>query len=71
MKVGDVTDFDNYINAVIEESSLDNIMSYINYAKEALDAEVIFGGDGNKNTGYFVQPTIIETTIPNFKTMEE
>ncbi|MDX2414996.1 MAG: L-glutamate gamma-semialdehyde dehydrogenase, partial [Bacteroidales bacterium] len=71
MKMGEPTDLDNYINAVIDESSFDNIMSYINFAKEAPDAKIISGGEGDKSKGYFVQPTIIETTNPDFKTMTE
>jgi 1-pyrroline-5-carboxylate dehydrogenase len=71
MKMGDVSDLDNFINAVIDESSFDNIMSYINYAKESADAEIIAGGNGDKSKGYFVEPTVIHTTDPHFKTMEE
>ncbi len=71
MKIGDVTDLDNFINAVIDETSFDNIMSYINYAKEASDAKIIYGGEGDKSVGYYIKPTIIETTNPNFKTMQE
>ncbi len=71
IKQGDVTDLNNFMNAVIDEKSYDNIMSYINYAKEATDAEILFGGEGDKSIGYFIKPTIIETTNPNFKTMQE
>lgn len=71
MKVGDVTDLNNFVNAVIDENSFDNIMNYINFAKEASDAKIIYGGEGDKSVGYFVKPTIIETTNPNFKTIQE
>ena len=71
MKVGDVTDLNNFVNAVIDEASFDNIMSYINFAKESADAKILAGGTGDKSVGYFIKPTIIETTNPNFKTMEE
>jgi 1-pyrroline-5-carboxylate dehydrogenase len=71
VKMGDPQDFTNFVNAVIDEASFDNIMSYINYAKEAPDAEVIFGGKGDKSVGYFVEPTVIQTTNPQFKTMTE
>ncbi|MBP8776376.1 MAG: L-glutamate gamma-semialdehyde dehydrogenase [Bacteroidaceae bacterium] len=71
IKMGDPTDFTNFINAVIDEASFDNIMSYINYAKASKDAEIVFGGEGDKSVGYFVQPTVILTTDPKFKTMEE
>jgi 1-pyrroline-5-carboxylate dehydrogenase len=71
MKIGDITDFNNFINAVIDEASFDNIMSYINYAKESNDAEILAGGTGDKSVGYFIKPTIIFTSNPYFKTMEE
>jgi 1-pyrroline-5-carboxylate dehydrogenase len=71
IKMGDVADFGNFMNAVIDESSFDNIMSYIEFAKQSPEADIITGGTGDKSVGYFVQPTIIHTTNPNFKTMEE
>ena len=69
--VGDVREFSHFMNAVIDENSFDNIMGYIDHAKKAPDAEVIYGGTGDKSKGYFVQPTIILTTNPHYKTMEE
>lgn len=71
MKMGTVTDLNNFVNAVMDENSFDNIMNYINFAKEATDAKIICGGKGDKSKGYFVEPTIIETTNPYFKTMSE
>ena len=71
IKMGDVRDFSNFINAVLDEASFDNIMSYINYAKQSPDAEIIFGGNGDKSVGYFVEPTVIQTTDPMFKSMVE
>ncbi len=69
--VGDVRDFSNFMNAVINEASFDNIMHYINLAEKSTDAEVIFGGKGDKSKGFFIEPTIIETSNPHFVTMEE
>jgi 1-pyrroline-5-carboxylate dehydrogenase len=69
--VGDVREFSHFMNAVIDENSFDNIMGYIDYAKKSADAEVLFGGTGDKTKGYFVQPTVIQTTNPHFRTMEE
>jgi 1-pyrroline-5-carboxylate dehydrogenase len=71
MKMGDVTDPGNFINAVIDENSFDNIMGYIAFAKNSNEAEFVCGGKGDKSVGYFIEPTIIETTNPHFKTMEE
>ncbi|MEG0517432.1 MAG: L-glutamate gamma-semialdehyde dehydrogenase [Bacteroidales bacterium] len=71
IKMGDVMDPDNFINAVIDEASFDNIASYIEYAKKASDAKIVVGGGYDKSVGYFVQPTVIETSNPHFKSMEE
>ncbi|NOR87604.1 MAG: L-glutamate gamma-semialdehyde dehydrogenase [Bacteroidales bacterium] len=71
MKMGTVEDFTNYINAVIDEPSFDKLASYIDRAKEADDADVIIGGTYDKTEGYFIAPTVIVTTNPNYETMEE
>jgi len=71
IKVGDVNNLDNFMNAVIDEKSYNNIMSYINYAKESSEAEIIIGGEGDDSSGYYIEPTVIKTTNPHFKTMEE
>ncbi|HQP36830.1 MAG TPA: aldehyde dehydrogenase family protein, partial [Polyangiaceae bacterium] len=71
IRVGDVTDFRNFVNAVIDEASFDNIMGYIARAKSASCAKILAGGTGDKSVGYFVSPTVIETTDPHFVTMEE
>ena len=69
--LGDVTDTGNFMNAVIDEKAFDNIKSYIDYSKESPDATIIAGGQCDKSTGYFIRPTIVETTNPRFKLMEE
>ena len=70
-KIGSPEDPSNFINAVISEKAFDSISSYIDYAKSADDAEIIAGGNYNKTVGYFIEPTIIVTTNPKFKTMVE
>jgi len=71
IKVGDVRDFGNFMNAVIDEKSFDNVISYISKASNTTDAEIIFGGTGDKSTGFFIQPTVIQVHNPHFTTMEE
>lgn len=71
LKVGDVRDFRNFMGAVIDQASFDSIKNYIEYAKASEEAEIIAGGTYDDSVGYFVQPTIIVTTNPNFKTMVE
>lgn len=69
--VGDVTDPNNFVNAVIDEKSFNTIMKYVDYTRNSNVATIIAGGEGDKTKGYFIQPTIILTTDPHFKTMEE
>lgn len=71
LKIGTPTDSEAFVNAVIDEASFDNIMSYIDKAKQSDKAEFIAGGNGDKTVGYFVEPTVIVTTDPHFVTMEE
>ena len=71
IKMGSPEDFTNFMNAVIDKGAFDTITEYINYAKKAKDAEIIFGGNFDNSTGYFIEPTVIVTTNPKFKTMEE
>ena len=71
IKMGDVTNFTNFMNAVIDQSAFDNIMSYIDYAKESDEAEILIGGEGDDSKGYFIEPTVVLTSNPHFKTMEE
>lgn len=71
LKMGTVEDFTNFINAVIDEKSFDNIKSYIDKAKKDKDAKIIAGGECNKKEGYFIQPTVIETTNPKYVSMCE
>ena len=71
IKTGDVRDFTNFFNAVIDKSAFTNITAYIDYALESKDAEILIGGSYDDKVGYFIDPTIIVTTDPHFKTMEE
>jgi 1-pyrroline-5-carboxylate dehydrogenase len=71
LKVGDVRDFTNFMGAVIDKPAFDSITSYIDYAAASEEAEIIAGGTYDDSVGYFVQPTIIVTSNPNFKTMVE
>ena len=70
-KMGSPDDTSNFINAVISEKAFDSIASYIDYAKKSDEAEIIVGGNYDKSVGYFIEPTIIVTTNPQFKTMVE
>jgi 1-pyrroline-5-carboxylate dehydrogenase len=71
IKTGDVTDFRNFVNAVIDEPAYDRIMGYINKVKASDEAKIIAGGKGDKTLGYFIEPTVIVTENPHYFTMEE
>ena len=71
IKVGSPEDFTNFVNAVIDRRSFDKIKGYIEYIKTQNDAEIIAGGTYDDSVGYFVDPTVVVTTNPKFRTMEE
>ncbi len=71
IKMGPPEDFTNFINAVIDESSFDQLASFIEKAKSDKDADVIFGGTYDKSVGYFIEPTVIQAYIPDYITMKE
>lgn len=71
VKVGSVSEFDTFMGAVIDKSAFESITGYIDYAKNSDDAEIIYGGEYSDEKGYFIDPTIILTSNPKFKTMEE
>lgn len=71
IKMGKTNDFSNFFNAVIDKSAFATITEFIDYAKEASDAEVIIGGGYDDSKGYFIEPTVILTSNPHFRTMEE
>lgn len=71
LKVGTVLDNSNFMGAVIDEAAFNTITGYIDYAKASTDATVVVGGDYDRDTGWFIRPTVIQTTDPHFKLMEE
>jgi 1-pyrroline-5-carboxylate dehydrogenase len=70
-KMGSVEDFSNFINAVIDEKSFDNIKRYIDNVKESDQASILVGGNCDKSIGYFIEPTVIEAKDPKYVTMCE
>ncbi|MCJ7507154.1 MAG: L-glutamate gamma-semialdehyde dehydrogenase [candidate division Zixibacteria bacterium] len=71
IKMGDPCDFTNFMNAIIDKSAFDSIKVYIDYTRKTQDAKIIAGGNCDESKGYFIDATVIETTNPKFKTMEE
>ncbi|MCH8907402.1 MAG: L-glutamate gamma-semialdehyde dehydrogenase [Candidatus Heimdallarchaeota archaeon] len=71
VKMGDPTNLDTFVNAVIDRNAFESIARFISYTDESADAEIIHGGKVDDSVGYFIEPTIIVTTDPHYKTMEE
>ena len=71
VKMGDPINFSNFVNAVIDQASFDSIKEFIEYAAHADDAEILTGGKCDDSVGYFIEPTTILTTNPEFRTMCE
>lgn len=71
IRMGGVGDFRHFMNAVIDKESYDRIMGYIGISRQNTDNTVISGGKGDEGTGWFIEPTIIETKDPRSITMCE
>jgi 1-pyrroline-5-carboxylate dehydrogenase len=71
VKMGPPTDFRNFVNAVIDQAAFDTIKGYLEHAAASGEAEILVGGGCDDSKGYFVEPTIIQTSNPGFRTMEE
>ncbi len=69
VKMGSPEDMENFVTAVIHEGSFDKLVSYIEQAKKDNDVEIIAGGGYDKSKGYFIEPTVLLTTNPNYETM--
>lgn len=71
LKIGDVRDFGSFTSAVIDDKAFARIKSYIDHAKSSPKLEIIAGGKYDDSKGYFIEPTIIVTTDPMEKIMQE
>ena len=71
IKMGPVEDFSNFVNAVIDKKAFDSITSYIDYVKDSDEAGIVYGGNYDDSKGYFIEPTVILTNNPDFRTMRE
>jgi 1-pyrroline-5-carboxylate dehydrogenase len=71
MKMGSVEDFECFVNAVIDEKSFDKLHGYLKQVRKDKDAKIIVGGKADKTNGYFIEPTVVEVTDPNYTTMCE
>jgi 1-pyrroline-5-carboxylate dehydrogenase len=71
LRIGDVSDFENFMGAVIDSSSFATQKDAIEEARSHGETEVLVGGDADDSEGYFVQPTVIETKDPGFRLLRD
>ncbi len=71
IKMGDVEDFTNFINAVIDRKSFDSLTSYIDQAKADANVTVEYGGKYDDSVGFFIEPTLLRANDPHYITMCE
>ncbi len=71
LKVGDVQEFDTFMSAVIDKKAFDRISGYIKHAKSGPNTKIVAGGDFDESHGYFIQPTVVETTSRDDRIFKE
>jgi 1-pyrroline-5-carboxylate dehydrogenase len=71
LSMGDVSDFRNFVGAVIDARSFKKLSGYIDEVKRSSDAQIIAGGEYDDSVGYFIRPTLIQTKRPDYRTMCE
>ena len=71
LRMGDVSDFSNFMGAVIDDGSFETQKGAIDEARSSGKAEIVAGGDYDDSEGYFVAPTVIQTEDPSYRTMSE
>ena len=71
LHMGPPTDFGNFVNAVIDKSAFKTIKGYIEHARSCPDSEILIGGGCDDSIGYFIEPTVIQASRPDTKTMVE
>ncbi|MCB0405400.1 MAG: L-glutamate gamma-semialdehyde dehydrogenase [Bdellovibrionales bacterium] len=71
IRLGDISDFRNFMGAVIDAASFEKLRGFIEGARKDPNAEIVVGGNCDDKQGYFVSPTIIEAKKPDYITMQE
>jgi 1-pyrroline-5-carboxylate dehydrogenase len=71
IRVGDPTDFTNFMGAVIDANAFSTIKGYVDFARQSPDAEILAGGGCDDGKGYFVEPTVVLAKRPGLKLMRE
>jgi 1-pyrroline-5-carboxylate dehydrogenase len=71
LRVGDVSDFSNFMGAVIDRAAYQKLTLCLDYVRSAPDAEILVGGDSDDSVGFFIRPAIVQAERPDFRTMKE
>jgi len=71
LKMGPAEDYSTFLSAVIDQTSFNKVKSFVDYAKESSDFEILAGGTCDDSVGYFVEPTLVQAHDPKGKLMEE
>jgi 1-pyrroline-5-carboxylate dehydrogenase len=71
ISMGDVSDFRNFMGAVIDRASFKKLTGYLDEARGSSDAQILAGGEADDSVGYFIRPTLIQARRPDYRTMCE
>jgi 1-pyrroline-5-carboxylate dehydrogenase len=71
LRMGDVADFRNFMGAVIDDKAFSRIGEYLASAKRDPACKVLAGGGARGDEGFFIEPTLVETTDPRHRMMSE
>jgi 1-pyrroline-5-carboxylate dehydrogenase len=71
IRVGEVEDFRNFMGAVIDRAAFENVRRYVELARTSSQAKILAGGGSSDAKGFFVEPTVVETTNPRHQLMQE
>jgi 1-pyrroline-5-carboxylate dehydrogenase len=71
LKMGDVQEYDTFMSAVIDKKAFDRVSGYIKDAKAGPNTKIVVGGGFDDSVGYFIEPTVVETSTPTDKIFRE
>ena len=71
ISMGDVSDFRNFVGAVIDRPAFKKLTGYLDEVRRSSDAQIIAGGETDDSIGYFIRPTLIQARRPDYRTMCE
>jgi 1-pyrroline-5-carboxylate dehydrogenase len=69
--MGDISDFSNFMGAVIDAKAFEKISGYVEAARKSSDAVILAGGEADSSVGFFIRPTLIQANRPDYRTMTE